>query len=137
MLDGIGLPQALGLATSASLFDTDAKDLFSTSAVSFPVFVRGENYSGATPPLWGHPVLRSVAETFFAERVNRVPDALIIPLGKVASDVAEHLAARAILDRRRLLVGFPHPSGGNGHRVREYNGNREALARGVREWFAS
>ena len=135
MLDGIGLAGALGLATSASLFDADAKHLFSTSAVSFPVFVRGENYTGSTPRLLGHPVLRSVAETFFAERVNRVPGALIVPLGKVASEVAEHLASRNMLDRRRLLVGFPHPSGGNGYRVRDYNKNRDALARGVREWF--
>jgi hypothetical protein len=137
MLDGIGIPEAIGLATSATLFDADAKHLFSTSAVSFPVFVRGKNYTGSTPPLLGHHVLRSVAETFFAARVNRGPGALIIPLGKVASDVAEHFALRNILDRRRLLVGFPHPSGGNGHGVREYKENRDTLARHVREWFHS
>jgi len=136
MLDGIGISDALGIATAASLFDADAKLLFSTSAVSFPVFVRGRNYTGATPHLLGHPVLRNVAERVFAERVNRVRGALIIPLGKVASDVAEHLAAKGVLDRGRLLAGFPHPSGANGHRVREYDENREALACRVREWFA-
>jgi hypothetical protein len=104
--------------------------------VSFPVFVRGKNYTGSTPRLLRHHVLRNVAETFFAAQVNRVRGALIVPLGKVASDVAEHLAARDMLDRRRLLVGFPHPSGGNGHRVREYDENRAALTRRVREWFA-
>src|SRR5260221_2415103 len=136
MLDGIGMSDALGLATSASLFDADAKHLFSTSAVSFPVFVRGKNYTGAAPRLLEHHVLRNVAETFFADRVNRVRGALIIPLGKVASDVAAHLAARGILDHRRLLVGFPHPSGANGHRAREYAENRDALASRVKEWFA-
>ena len=39
MLDGIGIPEPLGLSTSASPFDSHAKHLFSTSAVSFPVFV--------------------------------------------------------------------------------------------------
>ena len=100
------------------------------------MFVRGKNYAGSTPRLLSHPVLRRVAETVFAERVNRIPRALVIPLGKVASEVAEHLAAKGMLDSRRVLVGFPHPSGGNGHRVREYNENRGALARRVLEWFS-
>lgn len=135
MLDGIGLAQALRIGTTATLFEADAHLLFSTSAVSFPVFVRGRNYTGSTPHLLKHPVLRQVAERVFAERVVRVPEALIIPLGKVASQVVEHLALQGKLDRRRCLFGFPHPSGGNGHRVREFNENRAVLTQAVREWF--
>jgi hypothetical protein len=137
MLDGIGLNLALGLGSTSWLFeDAGAHALFSTSAVSFTVLVRGRNYTGSTPRLLGHPVLRRVVEEVFAHGVSRVPAALIIPLGKVATEVADHLVALDKIEGRRILRDFPHPSGGNGHRVREYNESRRALTRGVEEWFA-
>jgi hypothetical protein len=135
MLDGIHLNDALGLATTATLFEADAGHLFSTSAVTFPVFVSGRNYTGSTPRLLGHPLLRRIVEEVFVEQVGRVPAALIVPLGRVATEVANHLVVGGKLDGRRILRGFPHPSGGNGHRVREYGENREALTRAAREWF--
>jgi hypothetical protein len=137
MLDGIQLNAALGLDSTRALFeDRAAHLLFSTSAVSFPVFVRGRNYTGSSPRLLGHSLLRRVAEEVFADRVSRVPGALVIPLGKVAGEVGEHLVQTGKLTSGRILKGFPHPSGGNGHRVREYDENRTALTRAVAEWFA-
>src|SRR5438876_9496719 len=49
MLNGIGLPEALDIETSASLFGSHSELLHSTSAVRYPVFVNGENYAGHTP----------------------------------------------------------------------------------------
>src|SRR5712671_439062 len=66
MLDGIGLPPALGIGTSASLFDKDSALLFSTSAVSFPVFVKGNNYTGSSPPILRQEILCEIARRVFA-----------------------------------------------------------------------
>jgi hypothetical protein len=137
MLDEIGVAKHLGIDTAASLFSAHAKLLFSTSAVSFPVFIRGQNYSGHTPRLLMHPILRRIIEQVWLRRVALVPKALVIPLGKAVSDVVEHFAEEGAIDVRRCLLGFPHPSGGNGHRVRLFSANREALRNQVDKWFRS
>lgn len=137
MLDGIGLPAALGIGTSASLFDQDAGLLFSTSAVSFPVFVRDDNYTGSSPAILGQEILCEIARQVFVSRINRIPEALVIPLGKAASSVAELLVREGLVDGRRFLMGFPHPSGGNGHRVREYRENLSRLRNGITTFFAA
>jgi hypothetical protein len=136
MLDGIGLQDALGIRSSASLFDVDAELLFPTSAVSFPCFVRGKNYTGASPPLLKQPILVEIARQVFARRVQLVHGALIIPLGKTASEVLDLFISEGLVDRARCLRGFPHPSSGNGHRVREYRENLDALRTGVAAWFS-
>jgi hypothetical protein len=136
MLDGIRLNDALGLASTGSMFEEEgAQYLLSTSAVTFPVFVGEKNYTGSTPRLLGHSLLRAVVEKVFAGCVAMVPDALIVPLGRVATDAADHLVKRGSIDARRVLRGFPHPSGSNGHRVREYVANRDSLTRAVEAWF--
>jgi hypothetical protein len=48
MLDGIGLNRHLGIATTATLFTQHAQLLHSTSALLYPVFHKGENYTGPT-----------------------------------------------------------------------------------------
>jgi hypothetical protein len=136
MLDGIGLNQALGIATCALLFEEGgASLLFSTSAVSFPVFVRRKNYTGSTPRLLKHDLLRLVVDRVLVARLERVKRALVIPLGSVATEVAEHLVKEHRLNPERFLQGFPHPSGGNGYRVRRYNENRDRMALAVEAWF--
>ena len=34
----------------------------------------------------------------------------------------------------RILRGFPHPSGGNGHRVRQFKSEYRSLRRAVHAW---
>ena len=58
------------------------------------------------------------------------------PLGKAVSSVVQRFASAGQVDLRRCLLGFPHPSGGNGHRVRLFRENRDSLRRQVDEWFA-
>jgi hypothetical protein len=62
MLDEIGIARHLGVPSCSSLFSDHAKLLFSTSAVSFPVFVDGKNYTGHSPRILTEPVLRRVVE---------------------------------------------------------------------------
>jgi hypothetical protein len=137
MLDGIGLADTLGLDSTAQLFGTDHHLAALCSAIDYPVFVNGHNYSGASPPLTRHPVLRSLVRASLGTRVAMTPDALVIPLGKAAQDAVSLLAADGLLNPGRSLTGFPHPSGGNGHWVRQYAANREALAGQVARWAAT
>lgn len=135
MLDDIGLPQRLGIDSSERLFDQAAGLAHMTSALRYPVFFRGQNYTGGQPKMTRDPLLRRRLLTTLADEVAQVPGALIVPLGKSVSEALAWLDAQGRVDLRRCLVGFPHPSGGNGHREREYAERREALAAQVAAWF--
>ena len=136
MLDGIGLAAALDIESTAQLFDDMHHLAGLVSAIDYPVFVHGRNYGGASPPLIGHPVLASLVRACLGARVAMAPDALVVPLGKAAEAAVDFLAHQDLLDRRRCLLGLPHPSGANGHRVRLYAERRADLARAVLNWNA-
>jgi hypothetical protein len=134
MLDGIGLPQALGIDTCAALY-ADRADLLHTSAVvRHPVFVNGQDWTGHTPPARSNPLRRYLTDVMLPE-LQAVPDALLISLGKCASDaLAAHIATGA-LDPARCLIGLPHPSGANGHRFAQFAAVRDDLTARVAAWF--
>ncbi len=136
MLDGAGLADALGIDSTARLFDTHHHLAAKASAISYPLFVNGQNYSGGNPPLIGHPVLRSLVRASLGPRVAMAAEALVIPLGKAAQDAVMLLTADGLLDRERCLLGFPHPSGANGWRVRQYTARRKTLREEVAHWAA-
>lgn len=137
MLDGIGLPAALGIGASAELF-TDRHDLLArTSAVKDAVFIAGQNYTGGRPPLLATPVLRRYAEEVLAPELAALPEALVIPLGTTVADVLVALSEQGLIDLGRCLLGFPHPSPANGHRHRHYRERQEALQQRVTAWFAA
>jgi hypothetical protein len=136
MLDGIDLHRALSLRTSAELFESASNQLHATSALRYPVFVDGKNYSGYNPELLEVPDFRDIVHTDLREELAQVPDALLIPLGRCANTVVENLVDNDMLDRHRCLIGFPHPSGLNGHRVAQFSVKRLELSRGVKEWFS-
>jgi len=137
MLDGVGLADALGVGSTARLFDSHHHLAALCSAIDYPVFVNGQNYGGTSPQLSRHPVLRSLVKASLGARIAMTPDALIIPLGMAAESAVSLLAAEDLADPDRCLTGFPHPSGGNGHRVRQYAANRQALAGQVAAWAAA
>jgi hypothetical protein len=128
MLDGIGLDDALGIESTARLFDTDHQLADHASAIDYPLFVNGQNYRGRNPSLITHPALRSFVRACLGPRVAMAATALVIPLGTAATDAATLLIDEGLLDQERCLKGIPHPSGGNGHRVRQYTARRETLA---------
>jgi len=134
MLDGIGLDRALGIDSTARLFDTHHHLAAKTSAISYPVFVNSQNYGGGNPPLIRHPVLRSFVRASLGPRVAMAGSALVVPLGKAAQDAITLLTSDGLLDRERCLLGFPHPSGANGWRARQYAARREALREEVAHW---
>jgi hypothetical protein len=129
MLDDLGLPSLLGIPSSASLFSEHRGLLHTSSAIRYPVFVHGRNYTGHSPRMLDTPVLRWFLDNVLAEELRQVPQAVIIPLGRSVSTVLEYLADKRRIERDRCLVGFPHPSGANGHRVREFEEYRGRLAK--------
>jgi hypothetical protein len=136
MLDGIGLQDRLGIGSTGSLFDVDAALLHSTSALLYPVFHRGRNYGGGQN-LATAPTVTAFARHFLPAELALVADALVIPLGKRATAIVQAACARGDVNPDRVLLEFPHPSGGNGHRVRLYNRDRALLADRVARWAPS
>jgi hypothetical protein len=137
MLDGLDVHRALGISSTAWLFDVEWPLLHTTSAIRYPTFVNGENYTGHSPSLLRTPVLRRFVVDVLAPELAMVPSALIVPLGSAASQVVKFVIEAGTLASERCLIGFPHPSGGNGYRVRQYREHRDAMRATVAEWFAA
>jgi hypothetical protein len=136
MLDALGLPEVLG-ASTRSLFDERSDLLHTTSAIRYPVFVDGANYTGHRP----RPLDSSILAAFVEERLDAelasAGSALIIPLGDAVERCLDFLVRRDHLPRERCLFGFPHPSGANGHRARLFSERRDGLQRTLHGWFAT
>jgi len=120
MLDGIGLQKALGLESCVSLFGDAGEFLHTTSAIRYPTFARGRNYTGHSPELLFHPMLVRFVQHVLAPELGSMRGALVIPLGKCVDAVLDSLVRAGALDAKACLLGFPHPSGANGHRRAEF-----------------
>lgn len=138
MLDGLGLNMLFKITSCNELFDTAHHLVYFTSAVSAPIFRHGDNYRGLNPALLQVSALRKwVCENLAAE-LSALPKAVVIPLGRVADEAIRFLRARNTIGlSERSLVGFPHPSGANGHRKGDFERGRETWAGQVTAWFAS
>lgn len=51
MLDESGIPEAIHVDSSSSLFDENRELLHTTSIIKYPVFYHGENYTGHHPSI--------------------------------------------------------------------------------------
>ncbi|MFD0590414.1 uracil-DNA glycosylase family protein [Paenibacillus sp. GCM10027627] len=130
MLNELGLPSMLGLRDSSDLFGPYRELIHTTSVIRYPLFRKGDNYTGHQPKMLSSALIRKYAMTGFANELAAVSDAVVIPLGK---SVAEVLGAIALEDERfqdgalqqRCLFGFPHPSGANGHRKKQFEALKE------------
>ncbi|MBR0797973.1 hypothetical protein JQ615_21520 [Bradyrhizobium jicamae] len=129
MLDCVGLGQALGLSSTASLWARDASRVHFTSALRYPVFVDGKNYSG-NPSMISTPLLRSQLMQWFATEMTMFPKAVFVPLGPKVANAIEEVAKHLRLPTDRILSGLPHPSGANAERIAFFLGRkmREAVS---------
>jgi hypothetical protein len=140
MLDGIGLSTALGLDTSARLFEDEGwRFLHPTSAVRYPAFKRDrsgafKNYSGSSPDLSKSALLMRYVREYLVPELRSIPDALVIPLGAAAQDALRQVAREEGIRADRFLFNFPHPSGGNAFRVRHYTKYQGELTDAVARW---
>lgn len=136
MLDGIGVARALGVDGCASLFAGDADKVHMVSALRYPVFRQGKNYTGHGPSITAHPLFRHLLGDLLAADLQHMPSALIVPLGKAVEQALDWLVERGDLQEERILRGFPHPSGANGHRHKQYAERQAGLQARVEAWFS-
>lgn len=125
MLDLIGVPKLLGVPSAASLWNGRSELVHFTSALRYPVFVDGQNWSGQ-PDMIGTPKLRQWLETYTGTELSMLPDAVIVPLGPKVAAAMRHLADLGMIKHDHILDGLPHPSGANAERIAYFLGEKPA-----------
>ncbi len=133
MLDEIGLNTALDLTTTANLFGSNL--LRTGSILKYPVFNNGRNYTGSSPAPTKHAFLKKMLDDILSEELETVSQCLIVPLGKTVEQALDYSIERGWLDSSRVLRGFPHPSGANGHRISQFNKNKDRYVSAIKKWF--
>jgi len=123
MLDRIGVARRLGVASTASLWGERADLIHFTSALRYPVFIDGENWSGQ-PDALRVPLMRDWLLTYLGEELRSLQGALLVPLGPKVSAMLAYLASQGVVDRSRILDGLPHPSGANAERIAYFLGQK-------------
>jgi len=132
MMDQLGFPEALGVASTSELFGSEH---FRTGSVlKYPVFSRGKNYPGHSPPPTKHQVLVEMLDVILARELEEVGECLILPLGKTVETCLEYSSSMGKVDTDKVLSGFPHPSGANGHRRKQFAERRADLSKMVSRW---
>jgi hypothetical protein len=117
-----------GVSSTGSLFEDRADLLHSTSAIRYPVFVKG-NYTGHRPRPLDHPVLAAFVEERLAPDLVNVDEALIVPLGQAVEGCLDGLVKAGHLDPARCLFGFPHSSGANASRARQFSSGKTSFSK--------
>ncbi len=133
MLDQIGLAETLGIATTDDLFGSAQGLASHMSALAFPVFVNGRNYTGSR--ITRDPVFLALIRQVLAAQLLQAAQALVVPLGNAAAAAVGLLIAEGVVDPGRCLLGFPHPSGANGHRLTQFRSRQSGLATTVSRWY--
>jgi hypothetical protein len=137
MLNRLELHRYLNISSCEQLFEEHQLLLHSTSLLPFPVFVRKKNYTGASPKLLSTPLLREPALLFLKKELHFLQQAFIIPLGSTVEDTLHLLEREGKLDPDRCLWGFPHPSGANGHRYKQFSANFTNMKRTIEAFFSN
>lgn len=127
MLDLLGAARLLGIESTSQLWDDSAHLVHFTSALRYPVFVEGANWSG-TPDMIRTPLLREQLERHTGSELRGLGDALIVPLGPKVASALSYLADREFIAGDRVLRGLPHPSGANAERIAFFLGKKDEAA---------
>src|SRR5258708_13271269 len=101
MLDHIGLARRMGLDRTAELWTSRSDLVHFTSAIRYPAFVDGANYSGS-PSMVTTPLLREALLRYLAEEVSALPAAGWVPLVPKSSDGLQSLFMRPLLPADRF-----------------------------------
>lgn len=135
MLDEISLNKKLQITSCSELFEGKDILLHTTSVIPYPVFINNKNYTGSTPKILENEILEKYLRKYFYKEIEMLPNVLIIPLGKAVEEVLEMMISEKIVKREQCLLGFPHPSGANGHRIRQFKENKENLLKIMDKYF--
>ncbi|PGT82428.1 MULTISPECIES: uracil-DNA glycosylase family protein [Bacillaceae] len=135
MLDHCGIQNVFQIKSSSYLFSKNRDFLHTTSIIKYPVFYQGRNYTGHRPKINHSSLLTSYAYEMFPKELSQIKaPALVIPLGKMVEEVLKNLIKNNKLNDHIYLFNFPHPSGANGHRIKQFTENKQSFISTVLEW---
>lgn len=135
MLDDLKLNEKLHITSCYELFEKREELLHTTSMLPYPVFINHKNYTGSNPKILESEILEDYVRKYFYKEVEKLPNALIIPLGKAVEEVLELMISEHLIRNEQCLLGFPHPSGANGHRKKQFEENKESLLNRMNQYF--
>lgn len=135
MLDELELHKMFGMESCKELFEQRDYLLHTTSVIPFAVFVEGKNYTGHKPKMLRSELLTKYIKEYFYPQVEALNHALFIPLGKSVEEVFNELIKCGVLRKEQCLKGFPHPSGANGHRLIQFEKNKEHMKKTIKNYF--
>jgi hypothetical protein len=136
MLDDLDLNRVLNLESCEELFIEKDFLLHTTSLVPYAVFINGKNYTGHSPKILKNELLTQFLEEYFKPQAEQLQNALIIPLGKGVEEVLSQYIYKGLFKKENILSGFPHPSGANGHRLKQFSKNKERMQETIRAFFS-
>lgn len=125
-LDELGVAELIAVESTSALFGDAHDRVHTTSLIRYPVFTgpEAQNYTGYKPRPERSPLLMSIITEVLLPELDRLPHALIVPMGRRVSAALD----AAGVDRSRCLYGFPHPSGVNSHGPAQFAAGRRAMA---------
>ncbi|MBM6616869.1 hypothetical protein [Bacillus suaedaesalsae] len=132
MLEELGLHQYLNIEHAENLFQLTDEALHTVSLLKYPIFHNGRNYTGHQPPILHF--MEEIDKTIQTDILS-LSNPLIIPLGKAVETVLNVYIKDGILSEEQCLVGFPHPSGANGHRHKQFENEKEQLKVQIQRFF--
>lgn len=135
MLDELKLNEKLHISSCTELFDNHDELLHTTSMIPYPVFINNKNYTGSHPKILESEILKYYLKSYFYKEIASLPNVLIIPLGKAVEEVLELMISENLIKKEQCLLGFPHPSGANGHRQKQFDENKGNLMNIVDNYF--
>ena len=135
MLDELNINEKLDLDSCSELFEEKDYLLHTTSIIPYPVFINNKNYTGSNPKIMDNEILYSYVKRYFYNEIEKLPNVLIVPLGKAVEEVLKKMIKDNLIKEEQCLLGFPHPSGANGHRKKQFEENKMKLLSIVEEYF--
>ena len=135
MLDELNLNNKLHLDSCSELFEDKDDLLHTTSIIPYPVFINDKNYTGSNPKIMDNEVLYSYVKKYFYKETDKLQNALIIPLGKAVEEILQQMIKENLIKEEQCLLGFPHPSGANGHRKSQFKENKNKLLNIIEDYF--
>ena len=135
MLDELNINEKLDLDSCSELFEEKDYLLHTTSIIPYPVFINNKNYTGSNPKIMDNEILYSYVKRYFYNEIEKLPNVLIVPLGKAVEEVLKKMIKDNLIKEEQCLLGFPHPSGANGHRKKQFEENKMKLLSIVEQYF--